>query len=85
MTLQAKAREIDSSYGLLVVAATQVRVARGRARGCGQTYGAVLARGLIVHALAPDWWTKLPTPGNRRFEQAAHRSLRDHVVVRLRV
>ncbi|CAM5329500.1 hypothetical protein SAVIM338S_00894 [Streptomyces avidinii] len=32
----------------------------------------VLAGGLIVRTLMPEWWTRLPLPGNRRFDRAVH-------------
>ncbi|MCC2279461.1 cytochrome P450 [Streptomyces sp. ET3-23] len=30
----------------------------------------VLTRGMMVRMILPEWWARLPTPGNRRFEQA---------------
>ncbi|MCM1965123.1 cytochrome P450 [Streptomyces sp. G1] len=32
----------------------------------------VLATGLITRTLMPEWWTKLPTPANRRFDRSVH-------------
>ncbi|WP_371618320.1 cytochrome P450 [Streptomyces sp. NBC_00454] len=32
----------------------------------------VLAQGLITRTLMPEWWTKLPTPANRRFDRSVH-------------
>lgn len=30
----------------------------------------VLTHGMMARMILPEWWTHLPTPGNRRFEQA---------------